>query len=345
MFLAAWEEDMLFVENWFKRMVPFYRRFVDDVFLIWDGPTDELTECIVNFVDVSVYLTAFLCFQCLSGPPFWGLVNSAWNLCTVGKRQSPVNINTSHVVFDPFLPPLKLSMEGNKISGTMYNTGRHVSFRPSREQMVNISGGPLLYNHRLEEVLLHFGSEDGHGSEHQFNKQTFPAEVQLVHYNEELYSNVTDASRSPNGLAVITLFVKVTNSSNPFLKRMLSRETLTRISFRNDAHVVKDLNIAELYPETFSFVTYQGSMTTPPCYETVTWIIIDKPLSITSVQIHSLRLLSQNQQSQIFQSMSDNFRPVQPLMNRSIRANLDFRRPGRKCRGSNYKLHVETTMT
>uniref|UniRef100_A0A8C6LGD8 Carbonic anhydrase-related protein 10 n=1 Tax=Nothobranchius furzeri TaxID=105023 RepID=A0A8C6LGD8_NOTFU len=48
-------------------------------------------------------------------PSFWGLVNSAWNLCSVGKRQSPVNIKTSHMIFDPFLTPIKLNTGGHEV--------------------------------------------------------------------------------------------------------------------------------------------------------------------------------------------------------------------------------------
>lgn len=43
------------------------------------------------------------------------MVNSAWNLCSVGKRQSPVNIETSHMIFDPFLLPIKLNTGGHKV--------------------------------------------------------------------------------------------------------------------------------------------------------------------------------------------------------------------------------------
>ncbi|KAB1266142.1 Carbonic anhydrase-related protein 10 [Camelus dromedarius] len=50
-----------------------------------------------------------------------------------------------------------------------------------------------------------------------------------------------------------------------------------------------------------------------------------------AVQMHSLRLLSQNQPSQIFLSMSDNFRPVQPLNNRCIRTNINFSLQGKDC--------------
>nr|XP_020760272.1 carbonic anhydrase-related protein 10 [Odocoileus virginianus texanus]CAI9701641.1 unnamed protein product [Rangifer tarandus platyrhynchus] len=218
-----------------------------------------------------------------------------------------------------------------QVSGTMYNTGRHVSLRLDKEHLVNISGGPMTYSHRLEEIRLHFGSEDSQGSEHLLNGQAFSGEVQLIHYNHELYTNVTEAAKSPNGLVVVSIFIKVSDSSNPFLNRMLNRDTITRITYKNDAYLLQGLNIEELYPETSSFITYDGSMTIPPCYETANWIIMNKPVYITRMQMHSLRLLSQNQPSQIFLSMSDNFRPVQSLNNRCIRTNINFSLQGKDC--------------
>ncbi|MFT7804218.1 cAMP-dependent protein kinase type I-alpha regulatory subunit [Arapaima gigas] len=62
----------------------------------------------------------------------------------------------------------------------MYNTGRHVSLRLDKEHLVNISGGPMTYSHRLEEIRLHFGSEDGQGSEHLLNGQAFSGEVRAT---------------------------------------------------------------------------------------------------------------------------------------------------------------------
>lgn len=56
-------------------------------------------------------------------------------------------------------------------------------------------------------------------------------------------------------------------------------------------------------------------------------------------QMHSLRLLSQNPPSQIFQSLSGNGRPLQPLAHRALRGNRDPRHPERRCRGPNYRLH------
>ncbi|NWZ37020.1 CAH10 protein, partial [Pycnonotus jocosus] len=56
--------------------------------------------------------------------------------------------------------------------------------------------------------------------------------VQLIHYNHELYANATEAAKSPNGLVVVSIFMKVSESSNPFLNRMLNRDTITRITYK-----------------------------------------------------------------------------------------------------------------
>ncbi|XP_063327211.1 carbonic anhydrase-related protein 10-like isoform X2 [Pelmatolapia mariae] len=217
-------------------------------------------------------------------PSFWGLVNSAWNLCAIGKRQSPIDIETSHMIFDPYLTPLRLNTGGHKMGGTMYNTGKHVSLRPDKAHLVNISGGPLGYSYRLEEIRVHFGSEDSQGSEHLLNGQGFPGEVQLIHYNQDLYANYSEAAKSPHGIAVVSIFIKLSENSNAFLNRMLNRDTITRINYKHDAFLLMGLNIADLYPDTTRYITYEGSITIPPCYETSTWILINKPVYVTQMQ-------------------------------------------------------------
>lgn len=44
----------------------------------------------------------------LSGPAFWGLINPEWSLCNKGRRQSPVNLEPSKLLFDPNLRPLHI---------------------------------------------------------------------------------------------------------------------------------------------------------------------------------------------------------------------------------------------
>lgn len=61
------------------------------------------------------FLASFSLISPATVPSFWGLVHSAWNLCAIGKRQSPINIETSHMIFDPYLTPLKLNTGGRKV--------------------------------------------------------------------------------------------------------------------------------------------------------------------------------------------------------------------------------------
>ena len=82
-----------------------------------------------------------------------------------------------------------------QVGGTMYNTGRHISMRLDKEHLVNISGGPMTYSHRLEEIRLHFGSEDGQGSEHLLNGQAFAGEVSLTLPQYQLCSHLSSTQR------------------------------------------------------------------------------------------------------------------------------------------------------
>lgn len=53
----------------------------------------------------------------------------------------------------------------------------------------------------------------------------------------------------------------------------------------DDAFLLMGLNIADLYPDTTRYITYEGSITVPPCYETSTWILINKPVYVTQMQV------------------------------------------------------------
>ena len=82
------------------------------------------------------------------------------------------------------------------------------------------------------------------------------------------------------------------------------------------------LYLKELLPDTKQFVTYEGSLTQPACFETVQWIIMNKPLYISGHQLHQLRTSLKNDGHQ------DNFRPTQPRNKRSIRCNIIYENLG-----------------
>jgi len=47
--------------------------------------------------------------------------------------------------------------------------------------------------------------------------------------------------------------------------------------------------MSELLPTLKYYITYEGSLTQPACYETVQWILLNKPIYMSSHQFHLLR--------------------------------------------------------
>lgn len=75
------------------------------------------------------------------------------------------------------------------------------------------------------------------------------------------------------------------------------------------------------------YMTYEGSLTQPSCQETVQWIILNRPIYMTSHLFQSLRVAMSSDNSH----GADNFRPSQGLNGRSIRTNIDFKSLNEKC--------------
>lgn len=71
------------------------------------------------------------------------------------------------------------------------------------------------------------------------------------------------------------------------------------------------------------YLTYEGSLTQPSCQETVQWILLNKPVYMTSHLFHSLRTAMSSENSH----GADNFRPTQKLNSRTVRTNIDFVAP------------------
>jgi len=74
--------------------------------------------------------------------------------------------------------------------------------------------------------------------------------------------------------------------------------------------------MSELLPTLKYYITYEGSLTQPACYETVQWILLNKPIYMSSHQFHLLRHSMRND------GHGDNYRPAQPLNYRSLRSNI-----------------------
>ena len=71
-------------------------------------------------------------------------------------------------------------------------------------------------------------------------------------------------------------------------------------------------------------MTYEGSTTYPGCWETVTWIVLNKPIYLSRQEMFELRKLKQGDKINPKAPLSNNRRPLQLLNSRTIRTNIAF---------------------
>lgn len=73
-------------------------------------------------------------------------------------------------------------------------------------------------------------------------------------------------------------------------------------------------------------MTYSGSLSQPGCVESVRWIVMNKALQVSKQQLYLLRKLMQGDQDNPKAPLWNNRRPRQPLNNRVVYTNIDFKR-------------------
>lgn len=244
-------------------------------------------------------------------------MNPKWSDCSRGRRQSPIDVTPQSLLFDPSLTGLTVA--GHQISGRLVNTGRDIRFVVENETTV-VSGGPLSYEYRLHELVLHYGrSDDASGSEHTISGQRFAAELQFYLFNHDLYSSWQESVNQPNGVTAIAVLIQTQNQSSPSnhsLSHLISSHAES-VRKKGSYSPLTRLSLSHLMPTTSGFVTYDGSLTTPSCVESVHWIIVNRPVYVSSQELTRLRSLIQ-----LHGQGEGNSRPTQPLNSRPLRTNI-----------------------
>ncbi|XP_036354784.1 carbonic anhydrase-related protein 10-like isoform X1 [Octopus sinensis] len=305
-----------------KRTALFYRTF-----------TISILSLAVLFLDLadgspSSAWSAWWRYEGISGPEYWGKINPDWTLCEKGKQQSPVDIDPRSLVYDPNLRPFK--MEKKRIDAMLMNTGRDVTMaiREDPSNYITILTGPFSYRFRIYQLKIHFGTVDNAGSEHTIGGQSFAAEIHLIAYNTDLYDNYTSALASPHGIVAIAIFAMLSEKTgNEF--DVIGKE-FENIRFKGEKRNISQVLLADIIPKTDHYMTYEGSLTQPGCQETVTWIILNKPIYVTKIQMRQLRQMNQEETPGSI-LLGKNIRPTMPLNRRTIRTNISPEAQSKEC--------------
>ncbi|NXC40503.1 CAH9 anhydrase, partial [Penelope pileata] len=233
-----------------------------------------------------------------------------------GTMQSPINIETSKAIFSPQLRPIQLSGYSLPASQQLKleNNGHTVVLKLPNS--LTITGG-YAQQYRAVQLHLHWGSPVGPGSEHTVDGKRFAAELHVVHYNTKYDSFEAAWSRS-DGLAVLGAFLEVGPRENPYYQQIL--EHLYEIQEKGDEVFVPGFNITGLLPEHLHlYFQYNGSLTTPPCYQSVKWMVFNQTVMLSREQ---MLVLVTSLQTEHHQPLKNNYRPPQNLNGRWVLASF-----------------------
>lgn len=212
-----------------------------------------------------------------AGPNHWAELEAKFSMCSAGKNQSPVNL-TNFVKAQ--LSPIKFD----------YKAGGHQVLDNGHTIQVNYVPGSTitLDGHVFELKQFHAHAP----SENTINGKSFPMEAHFVH---------ADAN---GNLAVIALMFEE-GAANPELdkawKQMPTKEG-------EQAELKEPVLGTSVMPDDKAYYRFNGSLTTPPCSEGVTWLVLKKSVTASKEQIERFSEVMHHH----------NNRPVQPLNARVI---------------------------
>lgn len=188
------------------------------------------------------------------GPSDWGTLDPAYGACSVGKEQSPVDLNSA-------IPAMvgDLDIRWRPVALDIVNNGHTI-------QCNTANGGSLVVD-GTEYQLLQFHFH--HPSEHTVSGMARAMEVHFVHKSAE------------GNLAVIGVFFQQ-GAHNTTLAPIWDAMPKTAGGHVSKADMITPANFLPARDVTWR---YAGSLTTPPCSEIVSWIVYQDPIEASAEQI------------------------------------------------------------
>jgi carbonic anhydrase len=187
----------------------------------------------------------------------WGKLDPAYQACSKGREQSPINIRGARL--NKALTPIEFHYIAGPV--TLVNDGHTI--------VANVRPGSYIVAGGVRYELVEFDFH--HPGEEPVKGKLSDMSVHLVH-------------RSADGkMAVIAVrLVEDMGSSNAVLAALWPH--LPRTSGASEK-VTEMVNAGGLLPADRGYWTYMGSLSAPPCTEGVRWFVFEQELSLSRLQL------------------------------------------------------------
>jgi carbonic anhydrase len=226
-------------------------------------------------------------YEGAEGPQRWGSLSPKFAACGEGRAQSPIDIGeAASVAESPTLklryPTAALRIAHHEHVADGINNGHTVQ--------INYAGGDTMTigDQAYALVQYHFHNQ----SEHTIKGKHYPMEMHLVHKS-------ADAK-----LAVVGVLIEE-GAHNAAFDPIWSNLPAQKGVETHYPHV--NVDVDALLPAKRSSYRYDGSLTTPPCSEGVTWVVMTTPIQLSADQIQAFTKV-----------IHDNNRATQPLNGRRV---------------------------
>jgi len=202
-------------------------------------------------------------YQGKTGPLVWGKLDPAYQACSKGHEQSPLDIRGAHlnkalapIEFHYIAGPVRLENDGHTIVAHV-NPGSYI-----------VAGG---VRYELVEFDFH------HPGEQAVKGKLSDMDVHLLH-------------RSADGkLAVVAVrLMEDAGNPNAVLAALWPHLPITAGASEKVQEMV---SAGGLLPADRGYWTYTGSLTAPPCTEGVRWFVLEQELSLSRDQLRAFAVL------------------------------------------------------